>query len=171
MQPASELLGVPVGSDEPAFLLALGAHIASGITCVIAGATAALARKAPGIHPRAGLVYYTSVVWIFLSAVVMAVLRWPHDVHLLLVGVVALASSSAGVAIRWKARRGWQRRHIIMMGTSFIAVLTGFYVDNGPHLPLWRHLPEWTFWILPALPGTLLVVRSVRRACQTTGYG
>jgi hypothetical protein len=163
MLPASDLLGVPVASDAPEFLLALGAHVAGGITCVLAGAVAAMTRKAPGRHPRAGLIYYAGIVWVFVSAVVMAVLQWPHDVHLLVIGLVALGTSTAGLFARWRARPGWQRRHIVLMGSSFVAVLTGFYVDNGPHLPLWGHLPAWTFWILPGIPGGLLIVRSARR--------
>jgi hypothetical protein len=30
-------------------------------------------------------------------------------------------------------------------------MLTAFYVDNGPHLPLWDHLPAPAFWLLPSL--------------------
>ena len=39
------------------------------------------------------------------------------------------------------------------MGLSYILLLTAFYVDNGPHLPLWRHLPPLAFWVLPGLVG------------------
>ena len=53
--------------------------------------------------------------------------------------------------------RGWKRGHIVLMGGSFIALLTGFYVDNGPHLPFWQHLPRWTFWILPTALGIPLI--------------
>jgi hypothetical protein len=31
--------------------------------------------------------------------------------------------------------------HVTAMGVSYIVLLTAFYVDNGPHLPLWRSLP------------------------------
>jgi hypothetical protein len=41
------------------------------------------------------------------------------------------------------------------MGGSYIALLTGFYVDNGPNLPLWDHLPHWTYWTLPATEGSM----------------
>jgi hypothetical protein len=27
-------------------------------------------------------------------------------------------------------------------------VLTGFYVDNGPFLPLWNRLPYIAYWLL-----------------------
>jgi hypothetical protein len=35
------------------------------------------------------------------------------------------------------------------MGSSYLGLLTAFYVDNGPQLPLWNRLPDWSFWILP----------------------
>jgi hypothetical protein len=35
------------------------------------------------------------------------------------------------------------------MGTAYVAMLTTFYVDNGPRLPLWDRLPVITFWLLP----------------------
>jgi hypothetical protein len=47
-------------------------------------------------------------------------------------------------------------------------VLTGFYVDNGPHLPGWSVLPHWMFWVLPALVGTPLIVFSLRRWTGTS---
>jgi hypothetical protein len=37
-------------------------------------------------------------------------------------------------------------------------LLTAFYVDNGKQLPLWRNLPHWTYWTLPALVGLPIVV-------------
>jgi hypothetical protein len=30
-------------------------------------------------------------------------------------------------------------------GTAYVAMLTTFYVDNGPRLPLWDRLPVITF--------------------------
>ena len=35
------------------------------------------------------------------------------------------------------------------MGIAYTAMLTAFYVDNGPHLPLWDRLPTLAFWLLP----------------------
>jgi rsbT co-antagonist protein RsbR len=34
------------------------------------------------------------------------------------------------------------------MGASYILMLTAFYVDNGPNLPLWSELPWLAFWVL-----------------------
>jgi hypothetical protein len=44
------------------------------------------------------------------------------------------------------------------MGTSYILMLTAFYVDNGPNLPLWRELPDLAFWVLPSAVGAPLIL-------------
>jgi hypothetical protein len=49
------------------------------------------------------------------------------------------------------------------MGGSYIALLTGFYVDNGPFLPLWDRLPHLTYWLLPSLIGIPLIWLALRR--------
>lgn len=49
------------------------------------------------------------------------------------------------------------------MGASLAAMLTAFYVDNGPHLPAWDHLPTVGFWLLPGAVAAPLVIRAVRR--------
>jgi hypothetical protein len=49
------------------------------------------------------------------------------------------------------------------MAVSYILLLTAFYVDNGPHLPLWRLLPPLAFWLLPSFVGAPLLVLALRR--------
>jgi len=163
VQSASDILGVPVPSNAPAFLLALGAHVAAGLTAALSGAIAGFARKTARLHPRAGLIYWWALTWIFVSSVVMSVVRWPYDVHLLAIGSVAFVAGTSGALSRWLRRPSGHSLHIISMGVSYIAVLTGFYVDNGPHLPGWRHLPHWMFWVLPATIGIPLIVIALRR--------
>jgi hypothetical protein len=163
MSSASDVLGVPVPSEAPAFLLALGAHVAAGLTCVVTGAVAGFARKTGRVHPRAGLIYWSGLTWIFISSIVMAVLRWPYDIHLLAIGSVAFVAGTSGALARWRRWSPGHSLHIVSMGVSYIAVLTGFYVDNGPHLPGWSYLPRWMFWVLPAAVGVPLIVRSLRR--------
>ena len=163
MPTASDLLGVPVPSDAPAFLMALGAHIGAGLTAVVAGALAAFARKRPGIHPRAGLIYWWGLLWVLISSLVMAVVRWPHDIHLVVIGLVAFTTATSGFVVRFKSPARWREIHLVAMGISYIALLTGFYVDNGPHLPGWRVLPEWSFWILPGIIGAPIILSSQRR--------
>ena len=50
------------------------------------------------------------------------------------------------------------------MGIAYVAMLTAFYVDNGPHLPLWDRLPTLAFWLLPSAIGAPVIVHAVLRA-------
>jgi hypothetical protein len=49
------------------------------------------------------------------------------------------------------------------MSSSYIVLLTAFYVDNGPRLPLWKELPHIAFWIGPTLIGAPIVARALAR--------
>jgi threonine/homoserine/homoserine lactone efflux protein len=155
--------GIPIPDDRPVFLVVLAVHVLAGTCCVIAGAVAAFARKRRGPHPRAGTVYYASLAAMFVSLVVLSLLRWPANTHLLIIGTVTFAAASVGVRARRRRRHGWLRVHGIAMGTSYIGLLTGFYVDNGPNLPLWRDLPHASYWVLPALIGVPILLVALRR--------
>ena len=50
------------------------------------------------------------------------------------------------------------------MGIAYTAMLTAFYVDNGPHLPLWDRLPTLAFWILPAAIAVPIITRAIIRS-------
>lgn len=147
------------------FLITLGLHVLAGMTCVVSGALAATARKRPGRHPKAGTVYLWGVAVVFVTATVMATIRWQQDRHLFGIAVVAAGLALLGWRARAQARRrrGWVRWHAIGMGGSYIALLTGFYVDNGPRLPLWDRLPPWMFWVLPTAIGIPLIWLALRR--------
>ena len=49
------------------------------------------------------------------------------------------------------------------MAGSYIALFTGFYVDNGPQLPLWDRAPHLAYWLLPAAVGAPLTWRALLR--------
>jgi len=46
---------------------------------------------------------------------------------------------------------------------SYILMITAFYVDNGPNLPLWRELPPLAFWTLPTLIGAPILINAFFR--------
>jgi len=159
--------GLPIPDSRPIFLAVLGVHVLAAGVAVVAGAVAALSAKRPGRHPRLGRVYYLALCVAFVSIVGLAVLRWGHNWHLLAIGTAAFGAATAGVVARRRRPRGWRRVHGASMGGSYIALLTGFYVDNGPNLPLWRHLPHVTYWLLPAAVGVPIVLLALRRDARS----
>jgi hypothetical protein len=166
--PASDLFGLPIPDAGPIFTAALIIHIGCGLTAVIAGALAAAARKAPGRHPAAGRVYLLAVGGVFATATVLAAIRWRHDWHLFLIGTIAFALALYGYLARRNQRAGWPIHHASAMGSSYITLLTGFYVDNGQFLPVWNRLPHITYWLLPAVIGTPLILFALRRFNRDT---
>ena len=147
------VLGIPIPSASPVFLTTVAIHVVAGLTCVISGAIAMLSAKRFGRHPAAGRVYFWSLVIVAGSMAILSMIRWPHDNHLLVLGILSLAAGLIGRAARRHLWVGWPRIHMSGMGLSYILLLTAFYVDNGPHLPLWRHLPGFAYWVGPSLIG------------------
>ena len=85
----------------------------------------------------------------------------PRFLELAPLGVVAAALGLIGYAARKRPKASF---HLSCMASSYIAMLTAFYVDNGPKLPGWRLLPPLSFWILPTLVGAPFVVLGLRRS-------
>lgn len=160
---AGDFLGLPIPDAGPVFTAALIVHIGSGMTAVVTGALAATARKRPGRHPRSGRVYLWAMGAVFATATIMAIIRWREDAHLFGIAVIAFGLAVYGYLARRRHRPGWPPHHAIAMGGSYIALLTGFYVDNGPFLPLWNQLPQLTYWLIPAAVGMPLIWLALRR--------
>ncbi|HEY4464270.1 MAG TPA: hypothetical protein VGN41_16500 [Streptosporangiaceae bacterium] len=163
MVTASRILGDQVGSTAPVFLAFLAIHVLGGLTAVVTGAVAALARKGSPRHIRAGRWYYRAITVVFVTATILAAMRWRQDYDLFLIGAVAFTAATIGYQHRHRHRPG-DAGHITGMGVSYVAMLTAFYVDNGPHLPLWDRLPTLAFWLLPTVIGAPLIARAVIRA-------
>jgi len=159
----SEILGLPIPDAGPVFATALAIHILCGLTAVIAGALAATARKRPGRHPRAGRVYLWALGGVFTTATIMAIIRWHEDAHLFAIACITFTLGVFGWRARRRQRPGWPTRHAIGMGGSYIALLTGFYVDNGPFLPVWDRLPHLSYWLLPTAVGVPLIWLALHR--------
>lgn len=163
METASRILGDQVGSTAPVFLTFLAVHVVAGLTAVITGAAAALSRKGSARHVRAGRWYYRAITVVFATATALAVMRWRQDYYLLVIGAVAFTAATIGDQHRRRHRPG-DTGHIAGMGTAYVAMLTAFYVDNGPHLPLWDRLPALAFWLLPSAIGAPIIARAILRA-------
>ena len=160
---AAHIFGDEVGSTAPVFLAFLAVHVLAGLTAVITGAIAALVRKGSPRHIRAGRWYYRAITVVFATATVLAAMRWGQDYYLFLIGAVAFTAATIGVQHRRRHRPG-DTGHIAGMGIAYVAMLTAFYVDNGPHLPLWDRLPTLAFWLLPTAIGAPIIIRAVIRA-------
>ena len=156
-----DFFGIPIPDEGPVFLVAVMAHIAAGLSCVVSGIVAMVSRKGGRVHIFFGRVYVGGIVVVFASMAVLAVIRWPHDNHLAILGLIALIATLWGFFNR--RRHGADRWHILAMGVSYVVLLTAFYVDNGPFLPVWNLLPAWTFWVIPALVGAPIIIRAMVR--------
>ena len=169
MVSASNILGNQVGSITSVFLAFLAVHVLAGLIAVAAGAIAALTRKGSSRHIHAGRWFYRTITVVFATATALSIMRWRQDYHLLIIGVVALVAATIGYLHRRRRLRG-DTGHIVGMGTAYVAMLTAFYVDNGPHLPLWDRLPSLSFWFLPAAIGAPIITRAVRSARKRTPH-
>ena len=163
MLTAHRILGTEVGSTAPVFLAFLAIHVLAGITAVVSGAIAAIARKGSPRHIRAGRWYYRAITVVFTTATVLAAMRWRQDYHLFILGAVAFTAATVGYQHRRRHRPG-DTGHIAGMGAGYVVMLTAFYVDNGPHLPLWDRLPTLSFWLLPSVIGAPIIARAIVRA-------
>ena len=163
MMTAARIFGDQVGSTAPVFLAFLVVHVLAGLTAVITGTVAALARKGGPRHIRAGRWYYWAITIVFATATVLAAMRWRQDYYLFIIGAVAFIAATVGYQHRRRHRPG-DTGHIAGMGLAYVAMLTAFYVDNGPHLPLWDRLPALSFWLLPSIIGAPIIARAIMHA-------
>jgi hypothetical protein len=157
------VFGIPVPSVDPVFLAVVRFHIVVGMVCVVAGLVAMLSVKGRGRHSTFGTYYFWSLAVLVASAMGLSLVRWTENYHLFFLGTLALVAATIG---RTAARRRWPNwvgLHLAGMGLSYILMLTAFYVDNGKHLPLWRELPQWAFWVLPAAIGIPFIVHALLR--------
>ena len=157
------VLGIPIPSSSPLFLTIVAVHVAAGVICTVAGIVAMLAPKRSGRHPSVGTGYYWSLVVVFLTMAALSILRWPANTHLFILGVLSFGAGVVGRMVQRRRSLGRLRAHVAGMGLSYILLLTAFYVDNGPHLPLWRSLPPLAHWLLPSIGGLPILIWAITR--------
>jgi uncharacterized membrane protein len=161
-----KIVGIEVPSKSPLFLTVLAFHVFAALVCVVTGIVAMLSKKRPGLHPIFGTTYYWSLAVTVTSATALATMRWAEDYPLFLLGAISFCAASLGRTARRRRWRTWANVHIPAMGFSYIVMLIAFYVDNGKSLPVWKKLPQFTYWLLPALVGIPLIVRALARYSQ-----
>jgi hypothetical protein len=148
---------------DAAMLAVIGLHVGCGIVAVACGAGAMLTRKGGHRHRRLGRAHLLALTVLGTTAPVLAATDWAHRWHLVLLGGLALASAAAGYCAVHLSQPPRLLAHLVGMSCGYIAMLTAFYVDNGPRLPLWDQLPGLALWLLPAAVGAPLIMRAARR--------
>lgn len=108
-------------------------HGLSGLLAAGAGLVATRTRKGARPHRRAGLIYLGALLSLALTTRMLVVGDWSQRWHLAVIAVVALGFATVGYTARLRRNVGWQTAHIGGMAASYMAMLTAFYVDNGPH--------------------------------------
>ena len=160
---ATVVAGIVVPSTSPLFLSLVALHVIASLVCVSAGLVAMLSPKQFGRHPKFGATYYWFLVAAVCLASALSYLRWNEDRALFAIGLVSLIAATIGRTARRRRWHGWVRVHIAGMGTSYIALLVAFYVDNGKNLPLWRDLPTISYWLVPLAIGAPIMIRAMIR--------
>jgi xanthine/uracil permease len=163
MENTTDLFGIPVPSTDRLFLTFVVIHILISLVCVISGLVAMFAKKGGTNHSYSGKIYYWAMLFAFITVVILSIMRWPHNIHLLCIGIFAITCTYFGYRLTKKKRRHWTRPHTVFMSSSYIFLLTGFYVDNGKNLPFWKLFPQWFFWIFPAMIGVPIIMRVLRK--------
>src|SRR5262245_4228119 len=122
MMTAARIFCDHVASAAPPFLAFRFVHVLAGLTAVITGAIAALVRKGSPRHIRAGRWYYRAITAVFVTATVLAAMRWRQDYYLFIIGAVAFTAATVGYLHRRRHRPG-DTGHIVGMGVSYVAML------------------------------------------------
>lgn len=143
-------------------------HVGCGIAAVGVGAGAMLTHKGRRPHRVFGRSYLIALIGLGLTAPVLAAVDWAHRWHLAVLGVLTLTAGVAGFTAVRLARPARLSAHITAMGIAYIGMLTAFYVDNGPRLPLWDQLPALALWLLPTVVGTPVLLRALRSRRRPT---
>jgi len=158
----TDLFGIPVPSTDPVFLAFVVVHIAISLVAVVSGFLAMFSEKTSSWHRTNGRVYFWSISTSFVTVVILSFMRWPHNIHLLTIGIVTFGLTFLGRKLSKVKSSGWTRLHTICMGLSYVLLITGFYVDNGKNLPFWRMFPIWFFYVFPSLVGIPIIIRVLR---------
>jgi hypothetical protein len=162
--------GIEIPSDAPLFLALIAIHVLAGLVCVIAGIFAMVVKKQRGIHTRAGKIYFGFLWVVFITATIVAFIRWEHDYHLFLLGVASFSTAFIARKAVLKKWKRWSIIHVTGMASSYILLIIAFYVDNGKFLPLWKNIDPVFYWAIPVMIGLPLTFWSLLTNPLTKSY-
>jgi len=139
------------------FRAILFVHIAAGAVGLVLGPVAMSARKAPGLHTRAGEAYHRVVAVVCASAAGLAALDWERLWWFLLIAAGSYAFALLGYVAAKRRWRGWLRAHITGQGGSYIAMVTALLVVNWKSITGAPGISSPWAWALPTMVGSPLI--------------
>ena len=116
-------------------------------------------KKKRGMHSISGEIYHWSYIFVFLTAVDMAILHWEKSQSLFYIALFSYGLALLGylaVINKWK---NWLGFHIGGMLGSYIGIVTITLVVNVHRIPLLHTFPTFLFWFLPTIVGTPLICK------------
>jgi hypothetical protein len=152
---------IEIPSDHPVFLTLIAIHVLAGLICVVSGIFAMLSKKQRGLHTKAGKTYWGFLWVVFITATIVAIVRWEHDYHLFILGVASFFSAYTARKAVLKKWKKWSIIHISGMALSYILLIIAFYVDNGRFLPFWKDINPAYYWAFPLVVGVPLTCWSL----------
>ena len=161
MEQHTDLFGIPIPSTDKVFIGIVIVHIIISLVAVATGVLAMLAQKTSARHKKNGNIYFWSISLSFVTVLILSFMRWPHNIHLLIIGTFAFCLTYLGRKLAKAKTKDWARTHTICMGMSYILLLTGFYVDNVKNLPFWSMFPEWFFYLFPSVVGIPIILKAL----------
>jgi hypothetical protein len=115
------------------------------------------AKKRRGTHTKWGELYHASYVVIFITAIILSILRWEEIAYLFYVALFSYSFAIYGYLARKRRWKNWIHHHIRGMLGSYIGAVTALLVNVGGMIPLLTLLPKLWFWFLPTIVGAPLI--------------
>lgn len=152
------------------FFVPLLVHVLAGLTTVVTGIVAFSVPKGPARHHRWGHRYLWAYTVVFVTATILSVQRWGADAYLFALAVLGYSLALGGYTARRYRQTPWLDRllgeywvvaHLTGMISSYVVLLTAFYVDNAHLIPGLNRLPTLMFWVAPSLIAIPFLVRSI----------
>lgn len=150
------------------FNLLLSFHIVAALLAFALANVALVVRKGSARHQKVGEAYHWLLLFVCVSAGVMAVIHWEKSLHFL--GVAAFTYFFALKGYLAAKRKGpdWKRKHLTGMLGSYIGMWTALLVIGSKLIPGLRDLPPAVFWVLPAVVGMLVVRKAFPKVNSKT---
>jgi hypothetical protein len=147
----------------PLYPFLLVVHITAGVVCLITGAFAALVAKRKGAHTFAGELYHLCYVVIFITSIVMSLMKWSELAFLFFIALFSYGLALYGYLARKLLWKDWLSKHISGMLGSYIGTITAVLVANGETVSAATGIPPLYLWFIPTIIGSPLIAMTISR--------